>query len=476
MTPTAQGTKPDHNGRGWRLLRTPGGIRGRVTASATLIVALTLILAGVALSFLVHHSLVTGLDGNLSSRAQSVLAQITANGYIHGAIASPAKQGSLAQVLDAKGTVIAATADIQGEDPVMLAPPSPRRSATFTLTDSPLDSGGSFRVLAEPVHLKDGPGWIYVAASLAPVNAATLSVATLFTIGLPLVLLVVAFIVWRAAGQALKPVNRIRKQASAIGGADLTQRVLVPGSRDEIAKLAVTMNHMLDRLEASANRQNQFIGDASHELRSPLAALHAQVEVALDHPDHTEATRVLGIVQEQVTRMTILTEDLLFLARSTEDGPMVLPALVDLDELVLAEVHRLREFGDHTITLSSLDAVRVSGSRRDLTRALRNLTDNARNHAHLEIRIAIAVLNDVAEITVSDDGAGIASADLEKLFERFTRLDDARTRNLSGGGFGLGLAIARQIVIAHRGSLTASDRADGHPGAEFRLRLPLAPV
>ena len=461
-----------------RRLRIPGGIRARVTASATVVVAFTLVLAGFLLAFLASQSLVGGIDTTLGSRADQVVALSTTAAGLHGTIPATAQQSSLVQVIDSNGAVVAATANMRGDDgegdydgPVLPHPPASNRATISTITDSPLDIGGSFRVLAKPVTLETGPGWVYVATSLAPVHAATNTVVVLFAIGLPLVLIVVGFTVWRAVTGALKPVDRIRKEAAAISAADLTRRVPVPPSKDEIAKLAEAMNQMLDRLEAAAIRQNQFIGDASHELRSPLTALRAQVEVALAHPDLDENERVLRTVHDQVTRMAMLTEDLLFLARSTEAAPAG-AAVVDLDELVLAEMQRLREHGGPTITLIHMDAARTTGSGRDLARALRNLTDNARDHAHTEVRVSLTVHNTVAEITVTDDGSGIPEEDHERLFERFTRLDDARTRNLTGGGFGLGLAIARQIALSHGGTLTAHDRTDGKPGAEFLLRIP----
>lgn len=458
------------------------GVRVRVTAVAALVVAVTLILAGIALTFLVRQSLVDGIDNVLGSRADQVAVQAESAAGIHGTIAATAQQSSLVQVIDSSGRVIAATSNMRDDDsdgafkdPVLDNPPTARRTMISTLTDSPLDRAGSFRVLAKPVTLPQGPGWVYVATSLTPVESAAGTVTTVFAIGLPLVLLVVVVTVWWAITRAFRPVEGIRRQASAIGAANLAERVPVPRSRDEIARLATTVNAMLARLDDAATRQNQFIGDASHELRSPLAALRAQVEVALAHPDPAEATRVLTLVLDQTARMTTLTEDLLFLARSTEPGAMVLPAPVDLDELVLTELRRLRSSGTIAVTVVALDAARVTGSQRDLARALRNLTDNAGNHAHSEIRLALRTANSVAEITVSDDGEGIAVADRERLFERFSRLEESRARNLSGGGFGLGLAIARQIAAAHGGTLTAHDRADGQHGAEFLLRIPMDP-
>ncbi len=462
-----------------RLLERHWGIRARVTALATLIVAATLVLSGVALATLVHNSLIDDLDTTLLSRAQGVAALVSAGG-VSGTIPSTANQNSLVQVIDSKGSVIAATANMRDgettfDDPVLAHPPTERQTMFSTLTDAPLDEGtGEFRILANPVTLPTGPGWIYVASPLAQADAAIASLSTLFAIGLPLVLLVVAFAVWLAVTNALKPVQQIRVRASTISAEDLTQRVPVPRRRDEIAHLAETMNEMLDRLESAAIRQNQFIGDASHELRSPLAALRAQVEVALANPDPVEANRTLEVVHDQVLRMSVLTNDLLFLARNLEAAPGAFSTTVDLDELVLAEVGRLRDLDGPTISLGGLDAARVHGSQRDLERVLRNLTDNARNHAHSLIRISLSNENGVAELTVENDGVGIAVADRERLFERFTRQDDSRVRSLTGGGFGLGLAIARQVVVAHGGTLAIHDRADGQSGVAFRIRIPTA--
>jgi signal transduction histidine kinase len=234
------------------------------------------------------------------------------------------------------------------------------------------------------------------------------------------------------------------------------------------------MNAMLARLESAATRQQQFIGDASHELRGPLTALQTQIDVAIAHPSDPETSQVLPKIRQQVTRMTMLIEDLLFLARSTETTRMVLPAPVDLDEVVLTEVNRLRDLGDLTVQVDSLHAARVQGSFRDLTRMLRNLGDNAYDHAASTISFVLTTDRDTAEITVTDDGPGIAVEDREKIFDRFSRLDDARTRNTRGGGSGLGLSIARDVAKTSGGTLSVYGRPDGEQGAVFLVRIPLS--
>jgi signal transduction histidine kinase len=234
------------------------------------------------------------------------------------------------------------------------------------------------------------------------------------------------------------------------------------------------MNEMLKRLEDAATRQRQFVADASHELRSPLAALRAQVDVALAHPEDSASTRALESVQGQVDRMSVLVDDLLFLARSAEGAALRHRELVDLDDLVLAEIHRLRELGGPAVELAGVHAARVEGSERDLARLLRNLGDNAREHARSLVSLRLTTNEKTAELTVTDDGDGIRPEDRERVFERFIRLDDARSRTARGGGAGVGLSIVKQIVRDHGGTITIVERPDGRAGAVFLVRLPLA--
>lgn len=450
------------------------GIRFRVASAAALVVALTLVVSCAVLVGLMQQSLVTGLDATQLARAQDIAAQASPADR-HGVVPSTAKDSSAVQIIDASGRVVASTANLDGEDPILRRPPAARHTTATTLADSPLDAGGQFRVTAQPITLSTGAGWIYVATSLAQVDRAINSLITLFTIGLPIIVIIVALIAALAVRQSLQPVEAIRRRADAIGAADLSQRVPVPAGSDEITHLAATMNDMLGRLEIAATRQQQFIGDASHELRSPLTALAAQVDVALAHPEDAASQADLAKMRAQVTRMSMLIEDLLFLARSTEGAPLVLPAPVDLDELVLAEAERLRERGEIDVHVATLDAARVNGSMRDLARALRNLGDNAYDHANARITLTLVTIGRTAQLTVADDGPGVALENRERIFSRFSRLDDARERNSRGGGSGLGLSITRHIVETIGGTITVNDRLDGNSGAAFVMRIPLEP-
>lgn len=449
------------------------GIRLRVVTAATVVVGITLAASGVVLVGLMQQALLSNLDAEQLAQAQAVAAQVNA-GPANGVVRSTATESSAVQVIDAAGNVFASTANLEGEVPMSPQPPIQRRTTTVTVSDSPLDNSSGVRVTMEPIVVHGGPGWVYVASSLAQVDAAARSLTTLFSIGVPLIGIVVALIAALAVRRALKPVEEIRRRTEAIGAAGLSQRVPVPAGDDEIAHLATTMNRMLARLELTATRQEQFVGDASHELRGPLTALQTQIDVALSHPGAPDTAQALPKMREQVTRMGMLIEDLLFLARSEDAAAMVLPAPVDLDELILAEAHRLEELGSLTIRVHPLQAARVRGSTRDLTRMLRNLGDNAHDHARSTVTLGLTTDSGMAQITVSDDGPGIDVEDRERIFARFSRLDDARARNSRGGGSGLGLSIARTIAIACGGTVTVHDRPDGGEGAVFVARFPLS--
>ncbi|MCW2501203.1 MAG: sensor histidine kinase [Frankiales bacterium] len=452
------------------------GIRVRTTATATAIVAAALVLGGVLLVVLVHRSLVDGVDKANHARARDVAALATA-GRLQPTLTSFSEESSVVQVVTAAGHVLAASPNISGEAPIVPSPPGRRVAQALSRDRLPIGQNQeTYRMVAEPVTLKGGgPGWVYVATSLRAADATTTTVAMLLGVGAPVLLGLVGLVTWLAVGRALRPVERMRAQAAAIDGSAVDGRVPVPASRDEIARLATTLNEMLQRLADAGLRQRRFVGDASHELRSPLTALRAQVDVALAHPDPVLWGRVLGRVQQQAERMTELIDDLLFLARS-EEGAARPDRAVDLEELVLAEASRLRALGGPRVEVAGLQPARVHGSELDLGRLLRNLGDNAAAHSRTAVRLGLTVADGQAELSVLDDGPGIPAADRDRVFDRFTRLSESRSRPSTGAGAGLGLAIALQIVTAHQGSIAVGDRPDGAAGAVFVVRLPLVPA
>jgi signal transduction histidine kinase len=453
------------------------GVRLTATLAAALVLAVLFVASGLLLVGFVHRSLVASVDSAASARARDVAA-LASSGRLGATVANTGEDVALVQVVGPNEAVLTSTDNVQGE-PAVIATAGLRRSLTRqTRTGLAIGTADqNFRMTALPVALPTGPGWVLAATSLRQVDVTVTRLSGALTAGLPVLLLAVTAVIWVAVGRALRPVERIRLHASAINADQLSRRVPVPRSRDAVAELAVTMNQMLARLEASAMRQQQFVGDASHELKSPLTALRAQIDVALAYPDSTDTAAVLARVRQQSQRMAELIEDLLFLARTDETdttGAGSRPGTrVDLDELVLQEVHRLRELGA-TVTVTHWDAAAVTGSDRDLARLLRNLCDNAAAHAHKAIEIGLTVLGTDAVITVTDDGPGIPLEARASIFERFTRLESDRARSGSSGGTGLGLAIAQEIATLHQGNIQVSDRADGQSGAVFSVNLPLA--
>ncbi len=311
---------------------------------------------------------------------------------------------------------------------------------------------------------------VSVAVSLEEVDDSTAALVPLLLVGLPLVLLVVGATTWVVATRALAPVERIRREVEQITGQRLDRRVPEPASRDEIHRLASTMNLMLGRLESSRDRQQQFVADASHELRSPIASIRQTAEVARAHPGALPEGDLAETVLEESVRMQRLVEQLLLLTRADEGVVVRTPRDVDLDDLALIEARRVSRSGLDVDT-SAVAPGRIRGDETSLGQVVRNLVDNAARHAEHRLAISVNEGVDSVELVVEDDGPGIPEDERERVFERFVRLDEARARD--AGGSGLGLAIVAEIVRAHGGTVSVS--TSGLGGARFVVRLPLGP-
>ncbi|MGW8379678.1 ATP-binding protein [Streptomyces sp. ODS28] len=324
----------------------------------------------------------------------------------------------------------------------------------------------TFRVVAVQSATRDGvPVTVYAGTSLRAQEEATSSVSQAMLIGLPLLLVVVAGVTWLVTRRALRPVEGIRGEMAAItASTDLSRRVPEPAARDEVAALAHTTNETLAALESSVERQRRFVADASHELRSPIASLRTQLEVGAAHP---ELLDLEGAVTDTV-RLQGLAADLLLLARldagERPSDSRVAPAALVREELAQRVGDRL------PVRTQELADGEVLGSQSQLARVLGNLVDNAQRHASSQVRVAVRRDGGALELAVEDDGEGVPEAERERIFERFVRLDDARSRD--EGGAGLGLAIARDVARRHGGTLTVADSDLG--GARFLLRLPEA--
>ncbi|MCJ7671791.1 MAG: HAMP domain-containing histidine kinase, partial [Acidimicrobiia bacterium] len=302
--------------------------------------------------------------------------------------------------------------------------------------------------------------------SLAEVDSTVDSITGALVIGVPMLIALLAGLTWWLTGRALRPVEAIRAEAAAITGSTIHRRVPEPDTDDEVGRLARTMNSMLDRLEETSLRQRRFVSDASHELRSPIAVIRAQVEVALRRGDDADWSTVAERVLEEDRRLEAAVSELLELAR-TDEGADSAPVVVDLDEVVLEETARERRV---PVDTSRVLAGRVQGTSTQFARVVTNLLDTACRHAAARVGVALVSEDHEVVLTVDDDGPGIPVADRERVFERFTRLDEGRSRD--AGGFGLGLAMVQTIVERHGGSVSVGDAALG--GARFVVRLPAA--
>jgi signal transduction histidine kinase len=458
----------------------PHGIRARTTLSAVVVVGVALAIAALALVSAARSALGAQIEDSARMRAQDVAALVHA-----GTLPSPIAgrdESLLVQVLDRSGRVTASSASIEGQAPLVAASSLTRVDRTFrvaTLQDGGYDRAGGdagsgtpprYAVALSSAETSRGTSTVLVAASLAPVDQLSAVLVPLLAGGLPLVMLVIGAAVWMLTGRALRPVESITAEADSISASALDRRVPVPASRDEVAHLAQTMNRMLDRLESAAVRQRQFVANASHELKSPVAAILTMLDVAGADGRRVELTTLLRDLRAEDERLAALVADLLTLASSDEGQLRLRPADVDLDDAVLIEVAAMRSTTGVDFDTRGVRPARISADPDKLAQLLRNLLDNAARHADSRVCAATWIDGGEAVLVVADDGPGIAPEQRERVFERFVRLDEARGR--SDGGTGLGLSVCRAIARAHGGDIRLIDAEGG--GAAFEVRLPVS--
>ncbi|MFI6091828.1 sensor histidine kinase [Streptomyces sp. NPDC051218] len=474
-------------------------VRARATIGATLVVAVALVAAGAAVLLSLSNNLTDQANAQAESSARRVAAQLTPD-IAYGDLDLPDGDESPVQIVDGDGRLVAASEDLErisgtGVTAVKPRPASsPGREQDQGQEDDD-DDGASTGDAAEPVEIsedephftsgsatvdgeteeyrfaevevsvgKKGDLTVFAGSPLAARQSAVSTALTSMLIGFPLLLAVIALVTWLVTRRALRPVDAIRSEMAAITASeDLARRVPEPDTHDEIARLATTTNETLAALQSSVERQRRFVADASHELRSPIASLRTQLEVGAAHP---ELLDVEGAVEDTV-RLQELAADLLLLAR-LDAGEKPGEGHVDLAALAREELsQRTRDRADVRMDLKNVE---VTGSRNQLARVLGNLVNNAQRHARSHVTVATRADGPWAVLEVSDDGDGVPEGERDRIFERFVRLDDARTRD--DGGAGLGLAIARDVAARHGGTLTVKEAPGG--GALFELRVPAA--
>ncbi len=454
-------TKQPSPGRPWSRL---GTVRMRTTTAAVLVVGLALLIGATALVMTLRSSLERDVEKAAQLRAEDVATALE-GGTDPSGVALGDGDETFVQIIDERGEVVASSVMVRGLGPVAdLRPGDGRTLSGLPGEDDP------FIVVARGATGQSEGFTVLVGRSLEPVEDSSAIVAKILLFGVPLLLLVVALTTWGVVGRALRFVESIRTQVAEISTSQLHRRVPNPPGDDEIARLARTMNAMLARLEDEQQRQRRFVSDASHELRSPVATIRNLTEVAIAHPGRADLEEFSTAVLAEDIRIEKLVDDLLILARSDEGRTSPTRRPVDLDDVVLEEAKRLRGSTRLDIETGAVSGGRTMGDVSQLRRVVRNLADNAVQHANSAITFSLSEEKDWIVIRVEDDGPGIAAEDREAIFHRFARLDNARDRD--HGGAGLGLAIVYESIKAHGGTIEVGDALSG--GARFEIRLPRA--
>ncbi|MFI5837457.1 sensor histidine kinase [Micromonospora sp. NPDC051300] len=457
------------------------GLRARLLALGVLGLALGFALGGALLLGALGWTLQRSVDAEALRTADAV-ALLTAEDALPDPL--PVAGGQLrVQVVDAQGRIRAASIDADRLVP-MLGPDElrPGQRQRLVVDGQRVGMSGPVRVVTVPAGTPAEPRTVLVAKSLSDVRHSLHVVRNLLLVGFPLLVAGLAVVAWRVVGATLRPVEQLRSGAAEITGRAGAERLPVPAGRDEIHRLAVTLNDMLDRLAASRDRQRAFVADAAHELRSPLTNMRTELEVARRLGDDTDWPAVADDLLADTERLSRLVDDLLLLARLDEqapadrrrvadDGRPAAVGPVELGELLRGVAGR---YPSPPVRLvAPAGAWWVEGDPGESRRVLVNLVDNALRHADAVVELAVSgPVGAYHLVTVTDDGPGVPEADRERVFARFTRLDDARARD--AGGAGLGLAIVRELVRRAGGTVELADATPGAaaPGLRATVRLP----
>jgi two-component system OmpR family sensor kinase len=428
---------------------------------------MALVLAGTSwlLYSRVAAHLTTAFERNLNVRAQDLqalvdqpnasLASDTSGRFIeHGE--------SYAQLVTADGHVLDATRPL-GQVPLLTAAELQQafRGSIFADREHVPGLDEPSRLLATPI-VRSGRRLVLIVGLTRQDRDETLSSlrAELLVAG-PIALLLASLVGYGLAGLSLRPIEAMRRRAEVISAESPDDRLPVPPTRDELERLAETLNEMLARLETGLQREREFVADAAHELRTPLALLQTELELAGRHADSVEDFReTIHVSTREVQRLVQLAEDLLVVARSDQGTLPLRLEDISAAQLLGSAANRFawRAEGEHrALVVDAAPDVRLVGDRIRLEQALANLVDNALRYGAGEVRLSAAASDGVVELHVTDDGSGFPADFIDRAFARLTRADHAR----SGGGFGLGLSIVKVIAEAHGGTAHAQNRDRG---------------
>lgn len=446
-------------------------LRARLVALGTLGLAVGLGFGGLVLIGVSDHVIGRSIDLQARQTGQDVARLVNEQALPDPA---PVAGGQLVQVVDAEHRVRSASVEADRLVPMLRESEIPKvRSGQLKYVPGERAGlTGSLRVIVVPAGPETDPQVVIVARPVSDLRQGADVVQTALIVGYPLLLAGMALAGWRVAGGVLRPVEALRAGAERITAAPRAkaERLPVPLSRDEIHRLAVTLNQMLDRLAVAQDRQRVFVADAAHELRSPLASMRTQIEVAQRLSQSQEDDELLSDLLMDVERLSRLVADLLTLARA--DAPIA-PAATEPVELttLIGELSSRYRLAEATVEVLPGPPAWVVADPNGLERVFANLLDNAVRHAEHRVVVSVtaAAGGDGSAawlVAVVDDGPGIPPEERERVFDRFTRLDHARSR--SDGGTGLGLAIVRELVRAHRGTVTLHEAIAVGPGSGAR--------
>ena len=451
------------------------GVRARATLVSVAVVGAVLLLGLFVLADRTESRLKDSIVSATETRAIDVAALAAAGGLGEDVVTLSSNQ--LIQVIEQR-RVVAASPGLEGIDPLTVIDVAPGMTERIEVAEAVfeaveeqaqfIEDESPYVVIAGGYESSDGPGVVLVASSLSPAEAAVNALRPLLWIGFPITLAAVGATVWFLTGWALHPVEAMREEADAISAAALSRRLPVPDSKDEIRRLADTLNRMLDRLEAASISQRQFVSDASHELKTPLATMRTMIEVAEEDPDFDAWPDLLTGLKREDERIDGLVSDLLTLARYDEGAVGGSREEVDLDQVLGRVADRTtRAAPEVVVDTTGIQPARVLGNAAALERLFWNLSLNAARYGNSRVELSCHQVGEAVVARVVDDGPGIAPADYERVFERFVRLDESRGRD--EGGTGLGLAVARAVARSCGGDVRI---VDSTAGTTIEVELP----